>query len=78
MILKEHWGLELGSNSVYRGNNDTTVGGVAGGAGTPSLGSSTGSIGDFAIASATSGIGIIKTIGATTLKLELLHWKQRV
>ena len=65
-------GSRIGAQTVSdRGNNNTTVGGVAGGAGTPSLGSQTGSIGNFAIASATSGIGIIKTIGATTLKLEL-------
>jgi len=50
----------------------TTAGGIAGGAGTPSLGSETGSIGNFGLGTAaTSGIGVIKTIGSATLALEL-------
>lgn len=69
-------GTRLGGSTTSARDGKTTrvegiIGGAAGGASGVTLGSNAGSGTAFPISGATSGIGIIRTIGATALKIEL-------
>ena len=69
-------GSRIGASTTSSRDGKTTtvegiIGGAAGGSAGVTLGNNAGTVSAFPVAGATSGIGIIKTVGATALKLEL-------